>query len=274
MRGAGGGLWLAILVGCGPEPGLQPGELGNGVFYWLCTSDADPSCKKNEDAADKFPSVVALGADFMLQYQENSGRYAAPLSGSSHLVPGSPTGTFTAAVPGYASVVVYEGETLLDFLHIEVRSIDRLQMSSAGLGADGIDVGATATITTTPLCLDEPCAGSLPYEWATDRPDLLNVEQPISFDNQVTISGISPGEAQIIVTDGTNVGTMLITVLGDLPETGDTGITTDGTVTDGTTDTTTDGTVTDTTTDTTTDTGVEDTGLVSTDTGADTGVAP
>jgi hypothetical protein len=252
-------LLTLMMAGCGPQPELVPGELGNGLFYWLCTSLADPSCESLDEGAMDFPTVVALGSDFALQYQSNdSGRYLAVRSGSSHLAMGSTSGAFTAVLPGFASVVVYEGEELYDFLHLEVQPVDRLQITTAGLPSQGLDVGDDARILVSALCGDVPCAGALPYQWSVDRPDVLELEAPVGPDDEVRVRALSPGLATVTVLADT-VAVIQIEVLGDSPvETGETGTEPEDTGTE--------------------DTGTEDTGTVDTgvgDTGAqDTGVTP
>jgi hypothetical protein len=254
MRGAS--LLAILLAGCGPQPELVPGELGNGLFYWLCTSLADPSCESLDEGAMDFPSAVALGSEFALQYQSNGGRYLPVRSGSSHLTMGSTSGAFTSVLPGFASVVVYEGDEVFDFLHLEVKPVERLQMSTSSLPAEGLPVDDTARVLVTAICDGEPCAGGLPYQWSVDQPDVLEIEPPVGPDDEVRVRALSPGLATVTVMADT-VGVIQIEVLGDTPiETGDTGTGETGTEETGTEETGAG------------DTGVEDTGA------GDTGVAP
>ncbi len=126
--------WLLPLgtVGCfWSSPGEQSGELGNGVFTWVCTSGADQACTDNV-SPDDFPDAIAVGSTFQLTYRSNGGLGYTPQAGSRHLQESFPGGSFTAIEPGWASVIVYKDRAILDFIHLDLRTVDRFEMPIAG----------------------------------------------------------------------------------------------------------------------------------------------
>jgi hypothetical protein len=191
-----------------------PGELGHGLFYWQCTLSSDRSCEDPNEGAAYFPDGAALGSKFELQYQaDDSGLYLPVRSGSSHMTMGL-AGEFTAVLPGFASGVVYRDDQVYDFLHLEIRPVVELRMTTEGMPSGDLSMDDTAQIMVHAVCDGGPCGGGLPYQWSVDQPDVLELTSPLGPDDEVRVRALSPGLATVTVVADT-VGVIQIEVLGD-----------------------------------------------------------
>ncbi len=217
------------LTGCYEIAGeRQPGELGNGGFYWICSTAADPACDAAGDAAEAFPERVALGSKFRLQYLTDYNDPVNVASGSSHIVEQNLVGRFEAVAPGYASMVVYRDGQVYDFLHLNVRPIDDVGLVG-DVGPNGLAVGERAAIRANPRCEGLLCAGSMPYQWVVDRPEILWLQKSEDRSSEVMVEGVAPGEATVHLShQELALASLSVTVVGDevpTTSTGDTGST-------------------------------------------------
>ncbi len=200
-----------LLAGCEAAPATRPGELGNGAFAWLCVTEADAACSSIVEPAPAFPRQVAVGGEFELRYL-GADTTSPPVSGSVLLERGVQAGTFTAVAPGVASVLVYGGEVLVDFLHLELVDVELLSVAPGAAVADGLEVGEEGVLVVTPVAGGEVAAGSLPYAWSVDRPEVVSLEVPATLDDRVHLRGLSPGEAVVTVTTGASTAATTVRV--------------------------------------------------------------
>lgn len=225
-RSAAVAILLAAASGCSSADGgsgYQPGELGNGGFYFSC--DDAVSCTKYSDDASKFPKAVSLGSSFAVRFvpkpsSSSSGvdirfNESAPDRGIviepvSDFVTRGPRG-FTAVKAGYATLASRDaGGQLVDYVVVRVQTPDALVVYAA----DDTSVSAPAPVSTVALRMadtksfkafarrgTEDLAGSLQVEWKSSNTSVLEVQSTSA--GKVTVVARSSGSATLTATGGT-----------------------------------------------------------------------
>ncbi|MEQ1502875.1 MAG: hypothetical protein ABMB14_11625 [Myxococcota bacterium] len=225
-------------------PGQQPGELGHGAFSWRCVDDADAFCPHDGSKPQGFPEAVAVGGRFGLAYFPLSGTVTS-ISSPTSMIAVDQTGPeveLTAVSPGWAAVIAYQDDEVLDVIHLRIVEPDRIDLT---VPADPIDVGAFGFAQATPRADDgQVCAGSISYAWSVDPQGIVDLIVGPSPSNRVDLFGVAPGIAEVGVVTALDRVTAEVEVDGEVPppdtaSTGtgptDTGTTTTGTGSTGST---------------------------------------
>lgn len=230
VTGIAGG-WVALWVlGCGtcndpPYRGTTLGELGKGVFGYRCADPTDGACPRDGDRPATFPTTIALGASFDVDYDTLGEEVFVDLrSPTSHLRSDGPL--FTAVEPGWAALVAYRGDAVFDLVHVQIVEPAELVLD---VETTELEVGGQTTFAATLRTDDgEVCAGTVPYEWRVDPPGILALPGDLP-DDRPRVTAIGPGVATVSVSDGTREVSLTVEVLpGEVPAdtatpTGDTG---------------------------------------------------
>jgi hypothetical protein len=271
--------WAALALGlagcadsCGAHttPGVV-GELGNGRFHYACVGPSDPVCERSTTDPEHFPTCIALGGSFELDYEllDPSALETDLLTPVLYIESINKrffdgTSPFRALREGRAAFVVRESERVLDLLHLDIVAADSMDIvaSDPALPTAALEIptGQTEVLRVFPrssTCLQ--LGGSVAIEAQSSVPSVANV----SGGHELRIRGQSPGSAEVTVRLGALERTIAVTVVGDPvdPDTGpgsDTSSTTGDDTDSGSTDT---GTSTgDTDTDTSTGSSSSSTG--------------
>jgi hypothetical protein len=207
---------LALLLpACGPlgaDTTGTTGELGNGVFSYLCDSDSDSVCDNGATGAQAMPKSVALGSRFSVNYSPSD-----PTDGSAIVEPVSEdfltktdevASSFKALKAGTAGLLAKRGETVVDLLHLAIKAVDHLQVDATGDTIDGVREGVTAldlpvgrTLRLRALSVDvadEALAGALSCAWSTSDQAVAQVAS-LETDNEVTLQANAAGSATVRV---------------------------------------------------------------------------
>jgi hypothetical protein len=164
MRGwevaCGGALAVLCSAGCKSTDsgnGKQVGELGRGVFGYVCGSGADAQCNDNADVAIVDPStnlpVVAVGGSFFVTYASNASSTNNVPDGHTDTVDTTfidvdPTGTqYVAKRAGYAVLyglqgtvamtachaVSCDGDAPEDLVHLLLQPVDHIEFAHSAV---------------------------------------------------------------------------------------------------------------------------------------------
>lgn len=254
-----------------PNPGGS-GELGVGIFTYLCRGEGDYTCSIGQTSA-AFPRDFALGGRFGLAYawKEELDHINEPLPALQSAAPeqlGLSADTFTALAVGYAAILAATGNSeVVDLIHAPIRAIDDLRLvdafvlpNVAPLTDVVLPLSGLAQIQLVPLDLnDVELSGALDVTWAIDG-DTVAIIGAGQGTGRVRIDTLAAGETTLTATLGDKFVSLILTVDDSQgPTTGATDeptvATTGDTLTTGDTDATdTDATDTDTTASSTTDT--------------------
>jgi len=230
-RGAG---WPRIAVGvlllggcsdsCGTEtqPGVV-GELGNGRFHYACTSPSDPACEASGTIADAdyFPTCIALGGRFELDYE----LLDASALESDELTPVlyidsvnqrffEGTSPFRALRVGRAAFVVRESERVLDLLHLDIVEPDAMDIvarePASPTAAIELPAGDTEVLRVFPR--SSTCTqlgGGVTIEAESSDPLVATV----AAGDELRIQGQANGTAVVTVRLGALEQTIAVTVV-------------------------------------------------------------
>lgn len=244
-----------------PNPGGS-GELGVGIFTYLCRGSGDFACALTQVSAP-FPQAFAVGGRFGLSYawKDEQGHINEPLPA---LQPAAPelllytSETFTPTATGYAAILARTGNSVVvDLIHALVRDIDDLCLvdtASLPTLTPLTDVvlapGGTTSIQLVPLDLnDVGLAGALDVSWTLTDGSIASLVSG-QGGGRVLVEALVAGTTDLTATVGDKLVTVTITVDPELaPTTTEPTSTTD--FTSSTTATTDASSTADTTTDTT-----------------------
>ena len=257
-----------------PNPGGS-GELGVGIFTYLCRGEGDYTCPIGQTSA-AFPRDFALGGKFGLAYawKTELDHINEPLPALQSAAPeqlGLSADTFTALAVGYAAILAATGNSeVVDLIHAPIRAIDDLRLVDAFLLPNVapltdvvLPLSGLAQIQLVPLDLnDVPLAGALEVSWTLDSDTVAHIAAG-QGTGRVRIEALAAGEATRTATLGDKLVAIPITVDPSLdPTTGPTDTGDPDTI--GTTTLTTGGTTDDTATTGPSTTGDTDTTATST----------
>lgn len=219
------GFALFGLAGCEfsePSPPSTQGELGQGRFEYVCVTGQDVHC------AGAFPSRIAVGGKFQLEFVWNSDGHALPRLDA--VSPGMLTlenRVFQARIAGTAGVVARTSAgDVVDLLHLLLMPVAAVQLDGAALdGTVTMTVGQSLQVSAVPLDDNHAAlAGSLDYAWDTTEDAVFTVTAAPG-DRHAALFAVAPGTAAVTVLVGeTSAHAFSVVVLGDDDgSTGDTG---------------------------------------------------
>lgn len=210
-------LALGGAVGCSLSDSATQGELNQGGFAYETVGDGRSDVVMRAPVTDytgiiKVP-LVAVGGAFKLKFIPKSG--SGSEWGTDQLIPAAPGliaregASFVAKRPGQSAVLANDGSVVQDFIHVQVKLVDHIQIIQAGSGGDtplgdadvvAMTLGQPAvTVVAQPVsAIGEVLAGALPYAWS------------ISGDADVTLS--STGGYENGLATGSKSGTATVTL--------------------------------------------------------------
>lgn len=222
---------LLLVPSCG-DSGSE-GELENGSFSYLCTTDRDPHCGPDETFVEgtlqSMPNNVAVGARFGITFRGSS---SSGQDGSAFVTPVSTDllafgsgSSMTALKPGFAGLLAIRGSTVVDVIHVHIVPISTAridaQVDTSGaviMGAPTVNIGTGALVELSAAAADEAgdtLAGTLDYMWSTDDSAVAEILTPPTTD-ELTVRGGAPGETLVHVTIG-GVSSSISIVVAESP---------------------------------------------------------
>jgi hypothetical protein len=205
---------LAVTALCGTacdqdaKKNETPGELGKGVFRYLCVDTEDEACGGSETASE-FPSAVATNSSFDLAYDP----FDTQSVGSAFVIEPvaekivSPTGdgfrAHTAGTTAFLARQTSDG-ALIDFVHLRVSNVAALEVVDAegATLATSLDMGDELLLRVSPLdAEDSVLAGSTSYAWTTSDDSVLSLGLA-SDGRDMAIQAVAPGSAELRVEAG------------------------------------------------------------------------
>ena len=208
----------------------RAGNLGNGIFNYQCQSSSDPTCAAGSStlpgcdgtgysystsSSTCFPSAVALGGRFRIQYKANSsvGNVGNPsiTPVSTDYLSNSGDGIFQALKPGYAGVVVRSTivSDVIDYTLIRITPIKtiKIQDSEAAGAPPSISIPKGDKPSFKILALgsaQERLAGAVDYTWTTSNAAIVKLGQG-SPSASMAIEALAEGTATLTATTGDTV---------------------------------------------------------------------
>jgi hypothetical protein len=232
----GATLLAGPLAGCtGVSPPGQTGDLGNGVFSYVCDSGSDPVCSE-QTVGDLLtvPAAVAVGARFSLQYTPSP--FGDDSGGSTLVEPASTalfiqteafSSSFEGIKPGLGAILARRGDLVVDFVHLEIRTPDGVQVDRVTLGDNAeptaapiheIDLEMGLTTLLRGYSVDEAgtaLGGAQPVAWISSNEDVVDFVGGADGIEAV-IRGAGVGTATVSATIGERVAEVEVTVGGEL----------------------------------------------------------
>lgn len=229
---------LATLVACSgithppaSSPAVKKGELGNGGFTFKC--DDSVACDRWNNA-DDFPSDIALGSTFELEFllRQDSHGYVW-LKDAERGTTIEPVGKyvnrgasgFAAVEPGIATLSARDQKGwLVDYITVRVAQPDSLIIYDAEYKGDDperlasimLDDGERRSFRTVAQQGLKPLAGSVTVEWTSADTDVVAVEGYAR--GKVTIVAKGPGSTTLKAKGGGLEQTLDVEVKGGVVE--------------------------------------------------------
>lgn len=227
------GVWLfALMAGplaCGDgydEGATAKGELGDGVFRYVCAGNSDSFCPDGVTASS-FPQALAVGGQFSLKYEPKGGGALPQVEPASRSALSKELDVFTLHQPGYVAVFAQDAfGDVIDLLHLNGRHVAGITVALDGMEQSTLRLGAGERLDIVAQPRDQfqtLLAGSLRYVWGSDDPSVFVVASDTD-DDDVTLEGVSPGTAVLHIEAGGHTHTIQVEVGpgGDTTTTGDT----------------------------------------------------
>lgn len=215
---------LAVTALCGTacdqdaQKNETPGELGKGVFRYLCVDTQDEACGGSETASE-FPKAVATNSSFDLAYDP----FDTQSVGSAFVIEpvaekfASPTGdgfrAHTAGTTAFLARQTSDG-ALIDFVHLRISDVASLEVVDAegSALATTLDVGEEHLLQVSPLDADDSVlAGASSYAWTTSDDGVVSLGL-VSDGREMEIQAVAPGTAELRVESGGVGKTIAFTV--------------------------------------------------------------
>jgi hypothetical protein len=232
----GATLLAGPLAGCtGVSPPGRTGDLGNGVFSYVCDSDADPVCSE-QTVGDllSMPSGVAVGGRFSLQYTPSP--FGDDSGGSTLVEPASTalliqteafSSSFEAVKPGVGAILARRGDVVVDFVHLRIEVPEGVRVDRLVLGDDAqptaeaieeldMELGTTALLRG--YAVDEAgtaLGGAQAAGWSSSNEEVVEFESTTD-GVQTAVRAAGVGTATLSVSIGDEVAEIEVTVGGDL----------------------------------------------------------
>lgn len=210
-------LALGGAVGCSLADSATQGELNQGGFSYEAVGDGRSDVATHNPVTDysgiiKVP-LIAVGGVFKLEFIPKSG--SGSNWGSDQLIPAAPGliardgASLVAKRPGQSAVLANDGSVVQDFVHMQIKLVDHIQVVRVDGGGDtplgdadvvALTLGQPAvTVFAQPVsAIGEVLAGALPYTWS------------VGGDADVTLSSTGGYENGLVA--GSKTGTALVTV--------------------------------------------------------------
>ena len=226
-------LFAAVLAaGCSiTDPGVKPGELGNGGFHFSC--DDAVACGQYTGSATKFPDAVALGSTFAvtftpkspsgvdIHFNESAPNRGITVSPVSEVFVSRGVNGLVALETGYATIASRDAAgQLVDYVVLRVAKPDTLIVYSADQPASdpvpvdtvelSLSQGDRKTFRAFAQQNKANLAGSLQVEWTSTNPLVADVQS--TTGGIATIVPRSAGSAMLVATGGTFTQQVPITV--------------------------------------------------------------
>jgi hypothetical protein len=200
------------------EKNETPGELGKGVFRYLCVDTEDEACGGAEIASE-FPNSVATNSSFDLAYDP----FDTQSVGSAFVIEpvaekfASPTGdgfrAHTAGTTAFLARQTSDG-ALVDFVHLRISNVSSLEVVDADGSAlaTTLNVGEEHSLQVSALDADDSVlAGASSYAWTTSDPGVLSLGL-VSDGREMEIGAVAPGTAELSVETSGVAKTISFTV--------------------------------------------------------------
>ncbi len=202
---AGIALAVAFAAGCNGNPGAgsaayKEGELGNGAFLFAC--DDGVACLPYSGDAKKFPTAIATGSTFDVRFVDKDQQGTSTLTVGEKKYEGikpmpvepfitaEPSGGFLAKKAGYATIMARDAtNTVVDYVTVKVVQPKELAVYDAtatGYTAKnltriqsvriGLEDRRSYRVVATPGQGQDALAGSIPVEWTSDDPSIVEIE--------------------------------------------------------------------------------------------------
>jgi len=218
-------------------PGRE-GNLGHGLFEYQCLTDQDPACPDGTNtmagcggfagstpsATQCFPSTVAVGGRFKVQYTPNTDttKVGNPtLKGvSTEFLAQLGDGQFKAIKAGWVGVYSQStvDSTLVDYTLVKIAAITRMQIvdvsTKKGVPPGGVALvnGGTAAYKLNALDPNgQPLAGAVEgFLWETSDPKIVSLsDDPHTATMNVKAAGVGTATLTAYADDTKQVNTTL-----------------------------------------------------------------
>lgn len=198
--------WVLVLAACTP---IEPGNLGNGKFGYICTGQF-PNDASNFDAAcapgvlstgNTVPAEVAVGATFTVTYKSNASAAEEGAISSGPTILALTGGHFEALRPGNVAVIGTHGGVADDLLYVKVSKLASIRMAQTGGGQ----------IEATPLASNNNILGgklACTWEWSSTN----TAVQVSSVGRKATVYGLPGSSATVFAKCGDVSNSIIITV--------------------------------------------------------------
>ncbi len=207
----------------------KEGSLGNGDFYFTCDDSVACSDFITKNVAKKFPSAVAEGSVFHIQYELHSlgitlsdkypGQgYTLGTVGDGFLSLGSDG--FSGVQAGIGTLWVKDASGhAVDFTTIKIEKPDEIVVYDGAETTQSpsftIPMGSTADYRTVARQKQAPLAGVFEPEFTSDKPDIVEVVGRVA--GTTTLRGKTAGTATVTVAAAGLTKELTITVSGGTP---------------------------------------------------------
>jgi hypothetical protein len=221
-----------------PDPDSIPpapivGERGNSSFGYGCVGGRDPACLGLTN--NKFPALIAVGGQFLLDYMPGGGGVRQPESASEERI--TYFGLYQALVAGDTAMFVHgtqDGKPfLLDFTTLHVATPSEVVLQRNDLAVQAIFLAPADEITVSAHTRDAHkvvLAGTLEFTWTLADADIAVITA--TTGGGVRLRGLASGTTTLTASLGELSASVALTVEGG-PE-----LTTGGTSSTGDTDST------------------------------------
>ncbi len=215
---------LAALLAVAATACSGAGDLENGTFHYVCTSDYDFSCE-----AFSWPDLeatIAVGAAFDLEYVSDGSDVASlSFAGVRPASEQVAERISSSAQRGMRFVVAGEGafiahgldDTVLDFTYLLAEEVVAVDLTGEDVAGDTLFVRAdeTSRIVAHPLGLgDEHLIGSMSCTWSVDDGAMLWAPTGVS-SCAIDVDALAPGQTTLRVQMNEAVATELTILVED-----------------------------------------------------------
>ena len=215
--GALAALALSSAAGCSTA-NTTAGELNQGGFSYKAVGDgrSDVASRSltNDYGGNNPVPVLAVGGTFNIRFVPKTG--SGNEWGSDQIIPAAPSlitrdgANLVAKRPGQSAVLAYDGQVVQDFVHVQVKVVDHVQLSRIDLGFetvlnenDKVTLVAgqpTVELAAIPMsAFGDPLAGALAYQWSIEGdPETVALTSKGGYENGLSV-GTKPGTAVVSV---------------------------------------------------------------------------
>jgi hypothetical protein len=209
MRRSMCGIALALvgssLIGCDEDAeNTLGGELGNGVFIYLCLRPSDAQCDRDEQHADLALTSIATGGKFGIDYDNGDTLLPATLDRLDY---DADEELWVAKKPGWVAIIGQKYGDGDDFAHLRIvdpagLALSRREVSgefSGSFGGVTVDVSVQSPIYLRVAPVDSDAAvlaGALDCSWSSSDTAVAEVSGDTT-DNVVEVVGKTAGTATV-----------------------------------------------------------------------------